>query len=264
MLQLNAQEKKKIEADQAVFQFVLKGDAATAFLRFVKGLGRILAEFQFAVDKKGISLSSMDSANVSMIVVKWNKQQLSKFKCRRKGRVLVSDNAFKSFAPKRNKDLEIAVKETDLIFKYGALRLKSPLLELEGSEPAKLPNLLFKTSILMDRDPLLEAVRSIGRKFDNVLFSFDPTAKILSLKAVEGSEEIEQDLPVKKIERGKTIVECKYSPEYLAKLLSLYPAKSKISLEFKKEYPLKVTLKEPRKTGFGSLVTVLAPRVDND
>ena len=228
-------------------------------------ISELVDETRIKVSSEGIELISMDPANVAMVVFRLFPGVFAEYNVEKPVDIAVNLTNFKQILQRANPTdvltLELADNKLRLQMRSSSTRtFDLPLIESEEKEQ-KMPDLKFPVSIQMSSSVLNEAVGDAGTVGESVSFSAEPG--IFSLKA-EGdlntaAIEIKADDSTK-IDASEK-VSSKYSLEYLKKMMSGSKLADSVSVQFNKDYPLKLTYAEVDKV---VLSFILAPRVDTD
>ena len=136
------------------------------------------------------------------------------------------------------------------------------MIDIEEKEQ-KVPDLKFPVSIKTSSSILNEAIADVDVVGESVSFIAEP--KKFTLQA-EGDLnqvkiEINEDDATKVSTTNDEKVKAKYSIEYLKKMINGSKLSDEVTIQFNKDYPLKLEYKDVDRV---MLSFILAPRVEND
>ncbi len=235
----------------------------------VNVISELVNDVIFKVDKNQIKLVAMDPANVAMVNFTLLSSAFTEYKVDKPVSVAINLDAFKTILRrvKPSDVLTIALDEEkhrlNLQLKSEATRtFNLALIDMEDKEH-KIPELTFPVK-----------VETLSYRFDEAVQDMDVVSESVALVAMKDVlfVEAESNLNDAKTELradgettikspGKDPVKAKYSIEYLKKILKGAKLANKMTIQFNKDYPLKVDylVKDKLQLSF-----ILAPRVAND
>jgi proliferating cell nuclear antigen PCNA len=137
-----------------------------------------------------------------------------------------------------------------------------PIIEFDEKEQ-KVPELDFPVSIETDVSILNEAIEDVDIVAESVSLIAQKTKFTISAEGdlSRAKIEIEPDDQTEIKADTEDVVKSKYSIEYLKKMIQASKLAPKVTINFNKDYPLKLNYKVMNKL---MLNFILAPRVDND
>ena len=228
-------------------------------------ISELVNETRIKVSSEGIELIAMDPANVAMVVFKLFHSAFTEYQVEKPVDIAINLTNFKQILRRANPTdvltLEMADNKLKMQLKSSSTRtFYLPIIDIEEKEQ-KVPELKFPVSITTSSSVLNEAIGDADTVAESVNFMAEPG--IFGLKA-EGdlntaAIEIKAD-DTTKIEATEK-VSSKYSVEYLKKMIEGSKLADSVSIQFNKDYPLKLTYATVDKV---MLSFILAPRVDTD
>ena len=228
-------------------------------------ISELVNETRIKITSDGIELISMDPANVAMIVFRLFPGVFTEYSVEKPVDIAVNLVNLKQILQRANANdalsLELLEGKLRVQLKSSSTRtFDLPLIEIEEKEQ-KMPDLKFPVSIQTSSSVLNEAVGDAETVGESVSFSAEPG--IFSMKSegnmntaaieIKADDSTKIDAPEK--------ASSKYSIEYLKKMISGSKLADSVTLQFNKDYPLKLTYAEVDKV---VLSFILAPRVDTD
>ncbi len=228
-------------------------------------ISELVNETRIKVNKDGLELVAMDPANVAMVNFRLLSSAFAEYQVDSDVDIAINLNNFKQILrrAKPNDVLQLEVAEDRLVVQLKANSVRTfslPIIDIEEKEQ-KVPSLEFPIKVEMTSDNLNQAVEDVDIIADAVSFIAD--SAMLSLKA-------EGDLNTASIDikagdditiEAQTAVKSKYSVEYLKKMIQGSKLADKVTVQFNKDYPLKLSYTEIDKV---LLEFILAPRVENE
>jgi len=137
-----------------------------------------------------------------------------------------------------------------------------PIIELEEKEQ-KVPSLNFPVTITTTTDVLNDAVEDVDIVAESVSFMAEPKKFTIQAEGdlSKAHIEISEGENTKITTEGSDKIKSKYSIEYLKKMIAGSKIADNVTIQFNKDYPLKLEFKEVDRI---LLSFILAPRVEND
>lgn len=232
-------------------------------------ISELVNEAVFKVDKEKIELIAMDPANVAMVFFKLLSSAFEEYSVEENTEIAVSLESLKQVL-RRAKPTDVLTLELDKEKNKLKITLKGDskrsfsisLIDLKEAN-RRIPNLEFPLKI-----------STTSSVFDEAIEDMSVVAESLSLIASKDSLilEAESSLNHAKVEitndkdtiietQAKDPIKSRYSIEYLKKIIKGGKLSQNVSLEFSKDYPLKIQydVKDKLQLGF-----VLAPRVSTE
>ena len=228
----------------------------------------LVNEARFKVTPNAIELVAMDPANVAMVIFKLLSSSFTEYDVKKDTEIAINMSNLKQVLRRASpKDMLTLELNSDNRLK---IELKSnttrtfnlPIIDLEEKEQ-KVPDLKFPVTIKTASSILNEAIADVDVVGESVAFIAEP--KKFTLLA-EGdlnmaNIEIKEDDTTKISVKDSEKVKAKYSIEYLKKMINGSKISNEVTIQFSKDYPLKLEYKTVDKV---TLSFILAPRVEND
>jgi len=228
----------------------------------------LVNEARFKVTPEAIELVAMDPANVAMVIFKLLSSAFTEYDVKEDVELSINLGNLKQILRRANPNdmltLETGEENKLKVQLKGATRrtFNLPIIELEDKEQ-KIPELNFPVTITTSSTILSEAIEDVDIVAESVTFMADNEK--FSINA-EGDLS-QADIEVKAGDNTKISIEgsekikSKYSIEYLKKMMGAGKLADEVTLNFNKDYPLKIDYKKVDKV---LLSFVLAPRVENE
>ena len=232
-------------------------------------ISELVNEAVFKVDKDKIELIAMDPANVAMVFFTILSSAFEEYSIEKNVELAVSLESLKQVL-RRAKPTDVLTLELD----EEKNKLK---ITLQGEAKRSFSISLIDLRENKQRVPNLEfplKIKTASSVFDEAIEDMSVVAESLSLIASNDAftMEAESSLNHAKVEiandkdtsidiKSKDPIKSKYSIEYLKKIIKGGKLSLNVSIEFSKDYPLKVQydIKDKLQLGF-----VLAPRVSTE
>jgi len=238
--------------------------------RILNGSISILSDFiteaTFSFQKEGIKLIAMDPANISMVVLNLLPSAFTEFKVETPVDITVNLEGLKQ-ALKRAKptdNLALTLEKNKLkitIFGRSTKKFYVPLLEREGKE-RKIPSLDFMATAEVDANEFRDYIDDASVAGDAV--SFEADKNMFGISAGDAGSKVEVELmkgndALLQLSVADT-VKAVYSVEYLKKMARTAALADTVTVQFAKDYPLKLDFKSLNKF---QMSFILAPRIEN-
>jgi proliferating cell nuclear antigen len=228
-------------------------------------ISELVTEGIFKVTPDYIELVAMDPANVAMVVFKLMGSTFEEYDVKKPENLGINLTNFKQILRRAKSNdkviLEVEASKLKITFQGKSKRtFHMPLIELEDKSQ-KVPELNFKATITSSCSTLSEAVDDVDIVGESVTFMSD--SKTFSISASGDLTKARIDIPADDSTKITTQepVKSKYSIEYLKKMIQGSKLSDMVTIEFSKDYPLKMQFVEKDAV---QLAFILAPRVDND
>ncbi len=232
-------------------------------------ISELVTDARFKIDKDKIELIAMDPANVAMIVFKLLSPAFVEYKVDKPLEIGVNLSSLNQIL-RRAKPTDVLTLELDNEKNKLKLQLKGEtnktfhlsLLDLDNREQ-KIPDLKFPLKIITSSLLLNEAIEDVGVVAESVSFMADneklaiksegtmSEARIEMMKGTGTSIDISSKEPIA----------ARYSIDYLKKIIKGSKLADTVSMQFNKDYPLKVEYNVLDKLSFS---VILAPRYSTD
>ncbi|MGM5484127.1 MAG: proliferating cell nuclear antigen (pcna) [Nanobdellota archaeon] len=232
-------------------------------------ISELVSETRIKVSNTGLTIISMDPANVAMVIFKLLSSCFSEYKVESETEIGLNLNNLKQVL-KRVEVSDIMELETsdnnsrlDITVKGRVTRKFSlPMITLDDKEQ-KEPNLEFNVDVTMPATLLSSAIEDADVVADSV--SIIGNTNKMTVSAEGDLNKVEVDIEnsdeVKITNKAEATVKSKYSIEYLKKLIAGSKISDNVQISFSNDYPMKMSFVSVDKA---SLSFILAPRVDNE
>ena len=228
----------------------------------------LVNEGRFKITPNAIELVAMDPANVAMVIFKLFSSAFTEYKVDKEVEIAINLSNLKQIlrraGPNDMLSLELDPQNKLRIqLKGDSVRtFNLPLIELEEKQQ-KIPDLSFPITIETASSVLNSAVEDADIVSESITLSAEP--KRFTVLAEGDLSQAHIDIPEGKTTKIKTTgtekVKAKYSIEYLKKMISASKISDNVTIQFNKDYPLKLEYKAVDRV---LLSFILAPRVEND
>jgi len=230
-------------------------------------VSELVNEASFKINKDGLELVAMDPANVSMVIFKLLSSSFVEYDVGEEVNFAVNLDNFNQVLKraKPSDTLVMEIVENKLRVKLRGESLRTfniSLIDIDESEQ-KIPELSFGVKAEMPTRVFVEAVEDMDIVSESVAFVSEKDKFSLSSEGRFNAAHVElttdEELSLVMREEGKVL--SKYSIDYLKKIVKGGKLTNNVSLQFGKEYPLRVDYQIMDKL---MLSFILAPRVDTD
>jgi len=225
----------------------------------------LVNEVSIKVDSNKIQIIAMDPANVAMTVFKLLSSAFIEYSIDTETTLSLSLESLKQVLrrakPTDSLSLELEENRLKISLIGDSVRtFKISLLDLEERDQ-KIPQLSFSLNVKTSSHILSEAVEDVSIIAESVLFEVEPGKMTVASEGNlnDAKVEIRAD-EVTEIKTESSRVKSKYSIEYLKKIIAGSRLADEVTIEFAKDYPLKITYFILNKL---ELTFILAPRVEN-
>jgi proliferating cell nuclear antigen len=230
-------------------------------------ISELVNEGVFKITPDAIELIAMDPANVAMVIFKLLSSSFVEYDVKKEVELAINLSNLKQIL-RRAKPTDMLTLEVDannrllVQLKGNTVRTFSlPIIDLENKEQ-KVPALEFPVTIATTSSILSEAIEDVDIVADSVSFIVENGKFIINAEGdlSNANIEIKADDDTK-IKGTKDKVKAKYSIEYLKKMIGAAKLSDRVTVQFNKDYPLKLEFKAVDKL---MLSFILAPRVENE
>ncbi len=227
----------------------------------------LVNEARFKVNKDAVELVAMDPANVAMVDFKLLSSCFTEYEVKEDAELAINLSQLKQILRRANPTDMLSLELNDGKLKV-QLKGKSvrtfnlPIIEFEEKEQ-KVPELKFQAKIDIPATVLNEAVEDADIVAEAVLFQAEPRKFTMNAEGdlSQAKIEISESESVKVNVEGNEKIKAKYSVEYLKKMIGASKLADNVTIQFNKDYPLKLDYTAVDKL---MLSFILAPRVEND
>jgi len=230
-------------------------------------ISELVNEARFKIGPDGIELVAMDPANVAMVIFKLLSSCFVEYDVNKEFKIAIDLSRLKQVLrrTKPNDVLSLDIEEDKLKIqlKSNTTRVFSlPIIELEEKEQ-KIPQLSFPVTIKTKSEVLSSAIEDAGIVAESVSFIAEPNKFSLQAEGDlnKATIDMKQGEETNIVSDSKEKIKSKYSVEYLKKMVNGSKLADKVTIQFNKDYPLKLEYKEIDKV---VISFVLAPRVENE
>ncbi len=231
-------------------------------------ISELVSEGRFKVTPDAIELVAMDPANVAMVIFKLLSSTFKEYKVDQQTEIAIHLPNLKQVLRRVGAndvitlEMEGESKLKMLITGKSKRTFYLPIIALDEKEQ-RVPELTFPSKITLPSQVLTDAVEDVDIISESVTFSVEPKKFGISAEGDLNQVDIEiKDGDDIKIDcTAKEAVKAKYSIEYLKKMVGGAKLADKVSVQFNKDYPLKLDFTSVDKV---QLSFILAPRVEND
>lgn len=230
-------------------------------------ISELVNEASFKIKSNSMELIAMDPANVAMVIFKLLSSAFTEYNVDKEIDLAINLTNLKQILrrAKSSDSLTMEIEEDKLKLTLEGKSTRTfflPIIDIEEKEQ-RVPDLHFPVTIKTKTSVLTDAIEDVDVVAESVSFLAEPNK--LTVIA-------EGDLSKAKIEipsKGDTIIvsdtpdkiKAKYSIEYLKKMILGGKLADDVTIQFNKDYPLKLEYKAVDKI---FLSFILAPRVEND
>ena len=228
----------------------------------------LVTEARFKITPDAVELVAMDPANVAMVIFKLLSSTFTEYNIESTTEIAINLSNLKQIL-RRAKPNDMLSMELDadnklkIQLKGSSTRTFSlPIIELEEKEQ-KVPSLNFPVTITTTTDVLNDAVEDVDIVAESVSFMAEPKKFTIQAEGdlSKAHIEISEGENTKITTEGSDKIKSKYSIEYLKKMIAGSKIADNVTIQFNKDYPLKLEFKEVDRI---LLSFILAPRVEND
>ncbi len=231
-------------------------------------ISELVNDVVIKVQKDKLEIVAMDPATVAMIVFRLLSSAFSEYNVKEEKLISISLENLKQVL-KRAKPSDIIILTLDEDKNRLVIQLKGEstrtfnisLIDIKEKEQ-KIPELKFPLKIELNTMIFDEAVEDMDIVSDSVLLLAEQGKLVIQAESnlSQGHVEIKSgdDSSIKVDNKEK--VKAKYSIEYLKKMIKGSKIADKVTIQFNKDYPLKLEYKVIDKM---ELLFILAPRVEN-
>ena len=226
----------------------------------------LLQEVNLKVKPDSIELVAMDPANVAMVVLRLFNSVFTEYNVEHEMTLGLNLSNLKQILKRAGASDILTLEFEENMLKLRLLgntdrTFKMPIIDLEEKEQ-KIPELKFPIKITTNSAILSEAIEDVSIVSEAATFTTDNNVFVIS-----GTGEISDaniEIPADentRITATNNKISSKYSVEYLKKMVTGSKMSDTVTLQFSKDYPLRIDYKEQDKY---ELSFILAPRVEND
>ena len=228
-------------------------------------ISELVNEARFKITKDAIEMVAMDPANVAMVIFKLLSSCFTEYDVKEEKELGLNLNNLKQIMrrAKPNDMLTLEMDENKLKIQLRGTSTRTfslPIIELEEKDQ-KIPELNFPISIETTAETLNDAIEDVDIVAESVSFMAEPKKFTILAEGDLSKAHIEVPESDYTNIQATENVKAKYSIEYLKKMINGSKIASNVSMQFNKDYPLKLDYKVVDKI---LISFILAPRVEND
>ena len=231
-------------------------------------ISELVNEARFKITPDAIELVAMDPANVAMVIFKLLSSCFTEYDVKNETELAINLNNLKQILKRAKPSDMLSLEITEdnklqITLKSNTTRTFSiSIIELDEREQ-KVPELSFPISIETQSSILNDAIDDADIVAESVTLAAEKSKLIIAAEGdlSKANIEIKADDDTKITAESEDRVKAKYSIEYLKKIMSGSKIADSVSINFNRDYPLKVEYKVVDKI---LLAFILAPRVEND
>jgi len=228
-------------------------------------ISQLIGEGVFKLTKDGISLIATDRAMVAVVNFELKKSAFDEYICDEETSIGVNIESLLQILRRAKSTDKITLELADNKLKIemkgeGTRKFSMPLLDISAGEIPEVNQLEFQTNMKIKTSVLEEGINDADIVSDSIVFETD--GKILTMKTEGDSSSVESI-----VENDNGLIEIsgsesrsRYALEYLKKMIKAGKISEIASLNFGKDFPLKMTFTKPDKV---LMSFVLAPRVED-
>ena len=228
----------------------------------------LVNEARFRITSEAIELVAMDPANVAMVIFKLLSSAFTEYDVKEPAEIAINLANLKQIMRRANPNdmvtLEVSPEnKLKVELKSETVRtFNLPIIELEEKEQ-KIPELKFPAIITTSPTILSEAIEDVDIVAESVTFMAESDKFSITAEGdlSQANIEVKAGENTKINIEGSEKIKSKYSIEYLKKMMNASKLSDNVTINFNKDYPLKLDYKTVDKV---MLSFILAPRVENE
>ncbi len=230
-------------------------------------ISELVNEARFKITTDAIELVAMDPANVAMVIFKLLSSCFVEYDVKKEVDLSVNLSNLKQILrrakPNDTLTLEVEENKLKLTLKSNTTRTFSLAIIESDDKEQRIPELKFPVTVKTTSAILNDAIEDADIVAESVSFTVDGKKFLVEADGdlSNSKTEIKEDSDTKIIGEPKDKIKAKYSIEYLKKMMQGGKLSNNVTVQFNKDYPLKIDYKEVDKV---MLSFILAPRVEND
>jgi proliferating cell nuclear antigen len=234
----------------------------------LSSIAEIIDEGIFKISKGGMNLTAPDRAMVVVVNFDLSSKAFEKYELDKEQEIgLNISNLFSVLKRAGAKDeitLNLQDSKLEFVIKNSSKRrFVIPLIEISKEEVPPIEQLEFKAKTKIKPDVLQSGIEDAELVADSVLFEALPSKFSMIAEGDVSRTELELEKENEALIDLKTDgeVRSRYPLDYLKKMIKAAKIADSVSIEFGKDYPMKLGLKAGDKC---SLSFILAPRVQEE
>tara|TARA_Y100000310_G_C20688917_1_gene820935 strand:- start:2017 stop:2763 length:747 start_codon:yes stop_codon:yes gene_type:complete len=231
-------------------------------------ISELVNEARFSITKDAIELIAMDPANVAMVIFKLLSSSFIEYDIKENIEIAINLANFKQILRRAGPNDILSMELTDenklqVQLKGTSTRTFSlPIIDIEEKEQ-KIPDLSFAVNVKAPCSVLADAIEDVDIVSESVTFMAEKGKMTIAAEGdlSKAKIEIKESNDVKLEVDTNDVVKSKYSIEYLKKMVNGSKLSEEVSIQFNKDYPLKLEFLVIDRV---SLSFILAPRVESE
>jgi proliferating cell nuclear antigen len=230
-------------------------------------ISELVNEAKFKITPDAMELVAMDPANVAMVIFKLLSSCFTEYDVKQDTELSLDLGNLKQILRRAGANdmlsMEIVENRLKLQLKGKSTRTFSlPLIDTEDKEQ-KVPDLNFPANVKTNTSIFNNAIEDVDIVAESVTFEADKATFTVNGESDLSNANVmipADDDTIISLE-GEEKVKAKYSVEYLKKIMDASKLTDNVTIQFNKDYPLKLDYIVIDKL---QLSFILAPRVEND
>jgi proliferating cell nuclear antigen len=242
----------------------------------ISAISTLIAEAAFRFTPEGVRLRAMDPTHISLVQLEFPAKMFEEYRVKEERIVGLSVSRLDEFLSRARGDEEIRFEldeeQNRLILTLKGVSTRKfgiPLIDVSEPEVPEPGKLELPAAFDVLAGALAEGLKDAQLVGDSVKFQLEPNGLTLSAKGEKGSSEV-----LIKEEKGeKKAIELKESPpavkgtfaiEYLSNILKAADPEDWVRVRMGQDMPIRLELAVGEGKEKGSLVFVLAPRLETE
>ncbi len=224
----------------------------------------LVNEARIKITKDYLEIVSMDPANVAMIIFKLLSSSFVEYELKENKEICVNLESLKQILKRAKPSDTLTIKLDEeknklsiTITGESTRTFSLSLIDIDEKEQ-KIPDLKFPVTINTNTLIFDEAIEDMNVVSESVAFIAEKNK--LTLQSSSNLNSANVEIILKEDQNIEAAIKSKYSLEYLKKMVKASKLADKATINFDKDYPLKLEYNIKDKL---SLSFILAPRIDN-
>ena len=230
-------------------------------------ISELVNEAKFKITPDAMELVAMDPANVAMVIFKLLSSCFTEYDVKKETELSIDLGNLKQILRRAgaNDMLSMEIEENRLKLQLKGKNTRTfslPLIDTDDKEQ-KVPELSFPVHIKTNTSIFNNAIEDVDIVAESVTFDVNKDVFVINGESDLSNARVEigADEDTTIALEGNDKVKAKYSVEYLKKIMDASKLTDKVSIQFNKDYPLKLDYIVIDKL---QLSFILAPRVENE
>jgi len=237
----------------------------TEFKNAVSVMSGLITEFALEIDVNGFRVVEMDPANVAMVVYEVKPAHFTEYNLSEKQRIGLSMKAINDVLKNAKKNDMICLERTednklDISLRGNIVRKYTlPLLDVTDKREVKVPELAMKAKVFIDARVLYDQVKEAHSAGESIKFCTDNIKQQFDLSVDADLNKLNMENKGLEMTTDGLQV-CKYSAEYLIKIVAAKKVSNFCTIEFSTDWPCSINYQSIDRY---SLRFILAPRIES-